>query len=143
VLHDSVASRTVSSGWGGGCGGGAVAIVLHAGLETLGGMSGTLGPSSPCRSCCSVALVPLGAALMTIVGCFHARYRERRSYWWLVLIVPTYHWFWGVRDCAPTRLWGGGGGGVGGGGGGGGGAGGVGGVAVPAQQEFSNHQSLP
>jgi sodium transport system permease protein len=68
----------------------AFAIVLQfAGLERFG-MSVNFGPLVALMivGCC-LPLVPLGAALMTIVAAFTRSYREAQTYLGLVLVVPT------------------------------------------------------
>jgi len=68
----------------------AFAIVLRfAGLERFG-MSVNFGPlvALAVIACC-LPLVPLGAALMTIVAAFTRSYREAQTYLGLVLLVPT------------------------------------------------------
>jgi sodium transport system permease protein len=68
----------------------AFAIVLQfAGLERFG-MSVNFGPlvALTVVGCC-LPLVPLGAALMTIVAAFTRSYREAQTYLGLVLLVPT------------------------------------------------------
>jgi sodium transport system permease protein len=68
----------------------AFAIVLRfAGLERFG-MSVNFGPlvALTVIACC-LPLVPLGAALMTIVAAFTRSYREAQTYLGLVLLVPT------------------------------------------------------
>lgn len=68
----------------------AFAIVLQfAGLERFG-MSVNFGPLVALMvvGCC-LPLVPLGAALMTIVAAFTRSYREAQTYLGLVLLVPT------------------------------------------------------
>ena len=68
----------------------AFAIVLQfAGLERFG-MSVNFGPlvALTVVACC-LPLVPLGAALMTIVAAFTRSYREAQTYLGLVLLVPT------------------------------------------------------
>jgi sodium transport system permease protein len=68
----------------------AFAIVLHfLGLERLG-MSVNFGPGvalAVIASC--LPLVPLGAALMTVVAAFTRTYREAQTWLGLVLLVPT------------------------------------------------------
>jgi sodium transport system permease protein len=68
----------------------AFAIVLHfVGLERLG-MSVNFGPGvalAVIASC--LPLVPLGAALMTVVAAFTRTYREAQTWLGLVLLVPT------------------------------------------------------
>ena len=68
----------------------AFAIVLQfAGLERFG-MSVNFGPLVALAVvACSLPLVPLGAALMTIVAAFTRSYREAQTYLGLVLLVPT------------------------------------------------------
>jgi sodium transport system permease protein len=68
----------------------AFAIVLHsAGLERFG-MSVNFGPLVALMVIlCCLPLVPLGAALMTIVAAFTRSYREAQTYLGLVLLVPT------------------------------------------------------
>ena len=68
----------------------AFAIVLQfAGLERFG-MSVNFGPlvALAIVACC-LPLVPLGAALMTIVAAFTRSYREAQTYLGLVLLIPT------------------------------------------------------
>lgn len=68
----------------------AFSIVLQfAGLERFG-MSVNFGPLVALKlvACC-LPLVPLGAALMTIVAAFTRSYREAQTYLGLVLLVPT------------------------------------------------------
>ncbi len=68
----------------------AFSIVLRfAGLERFG-MSVNFGPlvALTVIGCC-LPLVPLGAALMTIVAAFTRSYREAQTYLGLVLLVPT------------------------------------------------------
>ena len=68
----------------------AFSIVLRfAGLERFG-MSVNFGPlvALSVIACC-LPLVPLGAALMTIVAAFTRSYREAQTYLGLVLLVPT------------------------------------------------------
>jgi sodium transport system permease protein len=68
----------------------AFAILLRfTGLERLG-MSINLGPAVAVRLVLyCLPLVPLGAALMTIVAAYTRTYREAQSYLGLVLLVPT------------------------------------------------------
>jgi len=68
----------------------AFALVLrHVGLERLG-MSVNFGPLVALKVVLFVVpLVPLGAALMTIVAAFTRSYREAQTYLGLVLLVPT------------------------------------------------------
>lgn len=82
----------------------AFAIVLHfAGLERLG-MSVNLGPGvalAVIAAC--LPLVPLGAALMTVVAAFTRTYREAQTWLGLVLLVPTLPlMFAGVLGLRPT-----------------------------------------
>jgi sodium transport system permease protein len=82
----------------------AFAIVLQfAGLERFG-MSVNFGPAvaSMVVIFC-LPLVPLGAALMTIVAAFTRSYREAQTYLGLVLLVPTLPLvFAGVLGLRPT-----------------------------------------
>jgi sodium transport system permease protein len=68
----------------------AFAIVLHfIGLERLG-MSVNFGPGvalAVVAAC--LPLIPLGAALMTVVAAFTRTYREAQTWLGLVLLVPT------------------------------------------------------
>ncbi len=66
------------------------AIVLRfAGLERLG-MSVNFGPWAAARVIlCCLPLVPLGAALMTIVAAYTRSYREAQTWLGLTLLVPT------------------------------------------------------
>jgi sodium transport system permease protein len=68
----------------------AFALLLRfVGLERLG-MSINLGPAVAVRLVLyCLPLVPLGAALMTIVAAYTRTYREAQSYLGLVLLVPT------------------------------------------------------
>jgi sodium transport system permease protein len=68
----------------------AFSIVLRfVGLEQLG-MSVNFGPLAALRVILfCLPLVPLGAALMTIVAAFTRSYREAQTYLGLVLLVPT------------------------------------------------------
>jgi sodium transport system permease protein len=68
----------------------AFAIVLQfAGLERFG-MSVNFGPLVALMVVmCCLPLVPLGAALMTIVAAFTRSYREAQTYLGLVLLIPT------------------------------------------------------
>jgi sodium transport system permease protein len=82
----------------------AFAIVLqYAGLEKFG-MSVNFGPLvalSVILFC--LPLVPLGAALMTIVAAFTRSYREAQTYLGLVLLIPTLPLvFAGVLGLRPT-----------------------------------------
>ncbi len=82
----------------------AFAILLRfTGLERLG-MSINLGPAVAVRLVLyCLPLVPLGAALMTIVAAFTRTYREAQSYLGLVLLVPTLPLvFAGVLGLRPT-----------------------------------------
>ncbi len=82
----------------------AFAVVLRfAGLERFG-MSVNFGPlvALALISVC-LPLVPLGAALMTIVAAFTRSYREAQTYLGLVLLVPTLPLvFAGVLGLRPT-----------------------------------------
>jgi sodium transport system permease protein len=66
------------------------AIMLRfTGLERLG-MSVNFGPRVALAVIlCSLPLVPLGAALMTIVAAYTKSYREAQTWLGLVLLVPT------------------------------------------------------
>jgi sodium transport system permease protein len=66
------------------------AVALHfLGLERLG-MSVNFGPAVALRMILAcLPLVPLGAALMTIVAAFTRTYREAQTWLGLVLLVPT------------------------------------------------------
>jgi sodium transport system permease protein len=68
----------------------ALAIVLRfVGLERFG-MSVNLGPLMTLKIILfSAPLVPLGAALMTIVAAYTRSYREAQTYVGMVLLVPT------------------------------------------------------
>jgi sodium transport system permease protein len=68
----------------------ALAIVLRfVGLERFG-MTVNLGPLMALKLIAySAPLVPLGAALMTIVAAFTRSYREAQTYVGMVLLVPT------------------------------------------------------
>jgi sodium transport system permease protein len=82
----------------------AFAIVLQfAGLEKFG-MSVNFGPLvalSVVTFC--LPLVPLGAALMTIVAAFTRSYREAQTYLGLVLLIPTLPLvFAGLLGLRPT-----------------------------------------
>jgi sodium transport system permease protein len=82
----------------------AFAIVLQfAGLERLG-MSVNFGPLIALIVIVfCLPLVPLGAALMTIVAAFTRSYREAQTYLGLVLLVPTLPLvFAGVLGLRPT-----------------------------------------
>ena len=82
----------------------AFAILLRfVGLERLG-MSINLGPLVAVRLVLyCLPLVPLGAALMTIVAAYTRTYREAQSYLGLVLLVPTLPLvFAGVLGLRPT-----------------------------------------
>ena len=82
----------------------AFSIVLRfAGLERFG-MSVNFGPlvALAVVAVC-LPLVPLGAALMTIVAAFTRSYREAQTYLALVLLVPTLPLvFAGVMGLRPT-----------------------------------------
>ncbi len=82
----------------------AFAVLLRfTGLERLG-MSINLGPKVAARLVLyCLPLVPLGAALMTIVAAYTRTYREAQSYLGLVLLVPTLPLvFAGVLGLRPT-----------------------------------------
>jgi sodium transport system permease protein len=82
----------------------AFSIVLQfAGLERFG-MSVNFGPLVALRVVIfCLPLVPLGAALMTIVAAFTRSYREAQTYLGLVLIIPTLPLvFAGVMGLRPT-----------------------------------------
>jgi sodium transport system permease protein len=82
----------------------AFAIVLQfAGLERFG-MSVNFGPLVALAVIVfCLPLVPLGAALMTIVAAFTRSYREAQTYLGLVLLVPTLPLvFAGVLGLRPT-----------------------------------------
>jgi sodium transport system permease protein len=82
----------------------AFAIVLRfAGLEKFG-MSVNFGPLVAVRVILfCLPLVPLGAALMTIIAAFTRSYREAQTYLGLVLLVPTLPLvFAGVLGLRPT-----------------------------------------
>jgi sodium transport system permease protein len=82
----------------------AFAIVLQfAGLERFG-MSVNFGPLVAVTVIVfCLPLVPLGAALMTIVAAFTRSYREAQTYLGLVLLVPTLPLvFAGVLGLRPT-----------------------------------------
>jgi len=82
----------------------AFAILLRfTGLERLG-MSINLGPAvAALLVLYCLPLVPLGAALMTIVAAYTRTYREAQSYLGLVLLVPTLPLvFAGVLGLRPT-----------------------------------------
>ena len=68
----------------------AFAIVLRfIGLERLG-MSVNLGPHVALQVILlTLPLVPLGAALMTLVAAYTRSYREAQTYLALMLLVPT------------------------------------------------------
>src|SRR5258708_1135556 len=84
----------------------AFAIVLQfAGLERFG-MSVNFGPLVALTVIVfCLPLVPLGAALMTIVAAFTRSYREAQTYLGLVLLVPTlplvFAGMLGLRPTAP------------------------------------------
>jgi sodium transport system permease protein len=64
-------------------------VLRFAGLERLG-MSVNFGPWVAARVVlCCLPLVPLGAALMTIVAAYTRSYREAQTWLGLVLLVPT------------------------------------------------------
>lgn len=82
----------------------AFAIVLQfAGLERFG-MSVNFGPLVALTVVVfCLPLVPLGAALMTIVAAFTRSYREAQTYLGLVLLIPTLPLvFAGVLGLRPT-----------------------------------------
>ncbi len=82
----------------------AFAIVLRfVGLERFG-MSVNFGPLVALKVVLfSLPLVPLGAALMTIVAAFTRSYREAQTYLGFVLIIPTLPLvFAGVVGLRPT-----------------------------------------
>ncbi|HEY6483821.1 MAG TPA: ABC transporter permease [Steroidobacteraceae bacterium] len=82
----------------------AFAIVLQfAGLERFG-MSVNFGPLVGLEIVLfCLPLVPLGAALMTIVAAFTRSYREAQTYLGLVLLVPTLPLvFAGILGLRPT-----------------------------------------
>lgn len=82
----------------------AFAIVLRfAGLERFG-MSVNFGPLVALGVILfCLPLVPLGAALMTVVAAFTRSYREAQTYLGLVLLVPTLPLvFAGVMGLRPT-----------------------------------------
>ncbi len=68
----------------------AFAVVLRfVGLERFG-MSVNFGPLVVLQLIlCCLPLVPVGAALMTIVAAFTRSYREAQTYIGLVLVIPT------------------------------------------------------
>ena len=68
----------------------AFAITLRSvGLERFG-MSVNFGPVVAAKVVlCCLPLVPLGAALMTIVASFTRSYREAQTYLGLILLIPT------------------------------------------------------
>ncbi len=82
----------------------AFAVVLHfAGLERFG-MSVNFGPlvALAVMTCC-LPLVPVGAALMTIVAAFTRSYREAQTYLGIMLLIPTLPLvFAGVLGLRPT-----------------------------------------
>jgi sodium transport system permease protein len=84
----------------------ALAVVLRfVGLERYG-MSVNFGPLAALAviAVC-VPLVPLGAALMTIVAAFTRSYREAQTYVGLMLLVPTLPLvFAGAAGLRPTAL---------------------------------------
>ena len=75
----------------------------HAGLEHFG-MSVNFGPLAVMRLILyCLPLVPLGAALMTIVAAFTRSYREAQTYLAVVLLVPTLPLvFAGMLGLRPT-----------------------------------------
>jgi sodium transport system permease protein len=78
-------------------------LTRFIGLERLG-MSINLGPRVALRLVLyCLPLVPLGAALMTLVAAYTRTYREAQSYLGLVLLVPTLPLvFAGVLGLRPT-----------------------------------------
>jgi sodium transport system permease protein len=84
----------------------AFAVVLRfIGLERFG-MSVNFGPLVALQVILfCLPLVPLGAALMTIVAAFTRSYREAQTYLGLVLLVPTlplvFAGMLGLRPTAP------------------------------------------
>src|SRR6185437_133602 len=87
----------------------AFAIVLRfVGLEQFG-MSVNFGPLVAVKVILSCwPLVPLGAALMTIVAAFTRSYREAQTYLGLVLVVPTsplvFAGMLGLRPTVPLLM---------------------------------------
>ena len=87
----------------------AFAIVLRfVGLEQFG-MSVNFGPLVAVKVILSCwPLVPLGAALMTIVAAFTRSYREAQTYLGLVLVVPTsplvFAGMLGLRPTVPLMM---------------------------------------
>jgi sodium transport system permease protein len=87
----------------------AFAIVLRfVGLERLG-LSLNFGPGVAAATVLGcLPLVPLGAALMTIVAAFTRTYREAQTWLGLVLLVPTlpvvFAGAMGLRPTAPLML---------------------------------------
>jgi sodium transport system permease protein len=82
----------------------ACATVLHfVGLERLG-MSINLGPQTALAVIAAcLPLIPLGAALMTVVAAFTRTYREAQTWLGLVLLVPTLPlMFAGATGMRPT-----------------------------------------
>jgi sodium transport system permease protein len=82
----------------------AFSVVLRfVGLERLG-MSVNFGPLVAVRVILyCLPLVPVGAALMTIVAAFTRSYREAQTYIGLVLVVPTLPLaFAGIAGLRPT-----------------------------------------
>jgi sodium transport system permease protein len=82
----------------------AFAIVLQLiGFERFG-MSANLGPLVALKMVLlCLPLVPLGAALMTVVAAFTRSYREAQTYLGLVLLVPTLPLvFAGMLGLRPT-----------------------------------------
>jgi sodium transport system permease protein len=79
------------------------AVLQLIGLERFG-MSANLGPLVALKMVlCCLPLVPLGAALMTIVAAFTRSYREAQTYLGLVLLVPTLPLaFAGMLGLRPT-----------------------------------------
>lgn len=87
----------------------AFAVVLRfVGLEQFG-MSVNFGPLVALKVILSCwPLVPLGAALMTIVAAFTRSYREAQTYLGLVLVVPTsplvFAGMLGLRPTVPLMM---------------------------------------
>jgi sodium transport system permease protein len=82
----------------------AFAVVLRLiGFERFG-MSVNLGPMVALKMVLScLPLIPLGAALMTIVAAFTRSYREAQTYVGLVLVIPTLPLaFAGMLGLRPT-----------------------------------------
>lgn len=80
-----------------------VVALRFVGLERFG-MSVNFGPLTALAvvACCA-PLIPLGAALMTIVAAFTRSYREAQTYLGLLLLVPTLPLLYaGVTGARPT-----------------------------------------